>query len=408
MAANGRKKFVVASHSYKLTGNGFVILPLELKVEDSKNASKHCRRNSNEFFSPSLPNIILDMVREFSDLNKVSVGSARTTKPRDYLKSQDRKALEQKLIKLCDLAEEVLKKEPRCVPIPSPCIVFGDIHGNLHDLMIYERLFWKKGPHLEPYCYLFLGDYVDRGMYSLEVFMYLIASKVQSPSQFHLLRGNHEIREVNRNFTFYKELIEKLGTIAGPQMWERINRVFDCLPNCAVIDERIFCAHGGIPSAGSAGACKLSDLLTIPCPLPKPEDKSIAWECMWNDPVTDQVSPSLQLLRHNNAQFWVDSNSEKRTRLFVNKPVHRLQLICTKMDSFSIRREVQPFITLKMLLGNSSLRTDLVTSSELMKLVPKDTCSITKEGLLLCSPLPSMVVTTRLERLLLIGTKFDR
>ena len=144
MAAAGRKKYHVASHNYKLTANGFVILPIELKVEDSKNCSKLCRRNSNEFFSQSLPNIILDMVREFSDLNKVSIGSSRTTKPKDYLK-EERKILEQKLIKLCDAVEEVLKKESRCVKIPSPCIIFGDIHGNLHDLMLYERLFWKKG-----------------------------------------------------------------------------------------------------------------------------------------------------------------------------------------------------------------------------------------------------------------------
>lgn len=289
MAANGRKKYSVASHNYKLTANGFVILPVEIKVEDVKNVPKHSRRLSSDFFSPTLPNIILDMVREFSDINKISVGSSRTTKPKDYLKSDDRKVLEQKLIKLCDAVEEVLKKEPRCVRIPSPCIIFGDIHGNLHDLMIYERLFWKKGPYLEAYSYLFLGDYVDRGLYSLEVFMYLFASKLQCPSQFFLLRGNHEIRDVNRNFTFYKELIEKLGPTAGPHMWERINKVFDCLPNCAVIDDRIFCAHGGIPSSGS-GVCKLSDILSIPCPLPKPEGNSIAWECMWNDPVTDQVS----------------------------------------------------------------------------------------------------------------------
>ena len=255
-----------------------MVLPVELKIEDSKNAPKERRRHSNEFFSRSLPNVILDMVRESSDLNRVSSGSARTSRPKDYLK-EDRRIFEQKLIKLCDGVEEVLKKESRCVKITSSCIAFGDIHGNLHNLMIYGRLFWNKGPYLEPYSYLFLGDYVDRGSYSLEVFMYLFASKLQCPSQFNLLRGNHEIREVNRNFTFYKELIEKLGSTAGPQMWERINQVFDCLPFCAVIDEKISCAHGGIPFAGS-GVCKLSDLQTIPCPLPKPEEKTLIWKCM--------------------------------------------------------------------------------------------------------------------------------
>lgn len=83
-----------------------MVLPVQLKIEDSKNAPKERCRNSNEFFSQSLPNVILDMVREFSDLNRVSSGSDITSRPKDYLK-EDRRIFWQKLTKLCDGVERV-------------------------------------------------------------------------------------------------------------------------------------------------------------------------------------------------------------------------------------------------------------------------------------------------------------
>lgn len=287
------RNYTLALHFVKLSPTGFVTTPMELKdIEDVKRASTVSRRKSNDFFSEGLVNSFIDLIQEYSDHNKILGGSARTNRsnPRNYLKHLDPKELESMLIKLCDLVEDIAKKEGRVLKVNSPCIVFGDIHGNLHDLMLYERLFWRKGAPIEAWNYLFLGDYVDRGHQSLEVAIYLFAMKCHAPHQFYILRGNHEVRSVNRAFTFLNELVTKLGQTMGQNMWERFNRVFDHLPCCAVIDDKIFCAHGGIPSAGS-GAYKISDLNSLPCPLPNPEEQSaVAWEMLWNDPVNNQVS----------------------------------------------------------------------------------------------------------------------
>lgn len=285
------RKYTLASHFVKLTPTGFITTPTELDFEDVKRASKISRRNSNEFFSENLVNHFIDLIQEYSDHNKILGGSARVNRnrPRNYLEQINRGELQKMLFKLCEIVEEIVKKEGRVLKVNSPCIVFGDIHGNLHDLMLYERLFWRKGAPIEAWNYLFLGDYVDRGHCSLEVAIYLFAMKCHAPNQFYILRGNHEVRSVNRAFTFLKELETKLGPQMGQLIWERFNRVFDCLPCCAVIDDKIFCAHGGIPSA-ETGAYKISDLYSLPCPLPNPEEQSVvAWEMLWNDPVNNQV-----------------------------------------------------------------------------------------------------------------------
>lgn len=83
--------------------------------------------------------------------------------------------------------------------------VVGDVHGQFHDL---KELFRIGGcaPNTN---FLFMGDYVDRGYFSVEVVSLVVSLKVRYPDRVHLLRGNHESRQITQVYGFYDECLRK-------------------------------------------------------------------------------------------------------------------------------------------------------------------------------------------------------
>ena len=186
----------------------------------------------------------------------------------DYLNSQ---VFAKDLLKLASKARHIFEREPRVVFVQSPAYVFGDIHGNLEDLHFFSDNVWRLGMSLTAGNFLFLGDYVDRGLSCLETVSYLLAMKVQLPQKVFLLRGNHETRDVNGwqehygERSFIWQCRNRFGDDLGYRLWEACNQVFDRLPLAAVIDQDIFCVHGGIPRpVGLANSTRIQDILTVP------------------------------------------------------------------------------------------------------------------------------------------------
>ncbi|MEN2498680.1 MAG: Serine/threonine-protein phosphatase 4 catalytic subunit [Marteilia pararefringens] len=146
---------------------------------------------------------------------------------------------ELQVIDLCNKAKEILQKESNVVELSSPITVCGDTHGQFFDVL---ELFKTGGPCPDTK-YIFLGDYVDRGHFSVETFLLLLSFKVKYPDQMHLIRGNHESRQITVFYGFYEECQQKYGS---SNVWHYCTDVFDHLPLAALIDNKIMCVHGGL------------------------------------------------------------------------------------------------------------------------------------------------------------------
>uniref|UniRef100_A0A914GSW2 Serine/threonine-protein phosphatase n=1 Tax=Globodera rostochiensis TaxID=31243 RepID=A0A914GSW2_GLORO len=179
---------------------------------------------------------------------------------------------EQEVKVLCAKAREILLQEGNVQRIDAPVTVCGDVHGQFHDLMELFRV----GGQVPDTNYLFLGDFVDRGFYSVETFLLLLALKVRYPDRMMLIRGNHESRQITQVYGFYDECFRKYGSAV---VWRCCTEVFDCLSLSAVINGRIFCVHGGL----SPSIETIDQIRTIDRKQEVPHDGPMC-DLLWSDP----------------------------------------------------------------------------------------------------------------------------
>ena len=107
-------------------------------------------------------------------------------------------------VKIIKDVTDKFKSEPNLLECEEPIVIVGDIHGQYYDLW---HLLEKAGDP-ETTNYLFMGDYVDRGIFSVECMILLFALKLNYPDHFLMLRGNHECRNMTDHFTFKEECLK--------------------------------------------------------------------------------------------------------------------------------------------------------------------------------------------------------
>lgn len=175
---------------------------------------------------------------------------------------------------LCQQSRQILLQQPMLLELEAPIKICGDIHGQFSDLI---RLFDYGGFPPEAN-YLFLGDYVDRGRQSLETICLLLAYKVKYPENVFLLRGNHECASINRIYGFFEECHRRFSI----RLWRTFTDCFNCLPIAAIVDDKIFCCHGGL----SPELENMDQIRKIPRPIDIP-NSGVMCDLLWSDPDRD-------------------------------------------------------------------------------------------------------------------------
>lgn len=183
-------------------------------------------------------------------------------------------------------AKDILKSEPSILEINTKndkkdLIIVGDIHGSLESLL---RIFNSKGlpPHNR---YLFLGDLIDRGKNSCEVIFLLYTLKCLYKDDIYIIRGNHEFQDMGEHYGFKEECIKKIRINTplynGNELFRKVVDTFKYLPIAAILNDKIFCVHGGISALINSREellklNKVGDQFII--------DDSVQAEFLWNDP----------------------------------------------------------------------------------------------------------------------------
>ncbi|GAQ87925.1 protein phosphatase 5 [Klebsormidium nitens] len=172
---------------------------------------------------------------------------------------------------------EMLKSTPTLVDVTiapgAHFTVCGDVHGQFYDLL---NIFELEGlPSLEN-PYLFNGDFVDRGSFSVEVIFTLFAFKCLYPTGLYLSRGNHESRSMNKIYGFDGEVKAKYSD----NMAELFAEVFCALPLAHLLNNKVLVVHGGLFSQDGV---KLDDIRKIDR-FREPPDEGLMCELLWSDP----------------------------------------------------------------------------------------------------------------------------
>ena len=241
---------------------------------------------------------------------------------------------------MVSLAFELFRAESNLLQLKDPITVVGDIHGQFYDMLKLLDI----GGNPDNTKYLFLGDYVDRGSFSIEVVLLLFAIKISRPSTVFLLRGNHECRHMTTFFNFRQECIYKYDL----EVYDRIMECFDTLPVAALLNNRFLALHGGI----SPELMTLDDLNRIER-FVEPPKEGLYCDILWSDPVDDAQGKATELFKSNEVRgcsyfFNVEALNRflRRNELLSIIRGHEAQLDGYKMHRWNGNNEFPAVITI--------------------------------------------------------------
>lgn len=156
--------------------------------------------------------------------------------------------------------------------------VVGDTHGQFYDVL---NLFAKFGHVADDHVYLFNGDFVDRGLWSCEVALYLYVLKAMFPKNVYINRGNHETNDMNKTYGFTDECEAKYSK----KVFEAFAESFGALPLATLINDSYLVMHGGLFSSDEVTLDDIRKINRFPASgSSQPSREGLAMELLWTDP----------------------------------------------------------------------------------------------------------------------------
>ena len=201
--------------------------------------------------------------------------------------SKEGKISKSDCLQIIQRTTDLLSLEENLLELMDPVTIIGDIHGQFYDLLTLLEI----SGDLSETKYLLLGDFVDRGSFSIEVLLLLYALKINYPNSIFLLRGNHECRQLTSFFNFRTECLVKYDL----EVYDEIMRSFDRLPLGCVVNKNFLAVHGGI----SPELRKLSDIHKINR-VSEPPRRGLICDLLWADPIDTDIGTSPERFTKNN------------------------------------------------------------------------------------------------------------
>ncbi|EUD66567.1 protein phosphatase 3, catalytic subunit [Plasmodium inui San Antonio 1] len=192
---------------------------------------------------------------------------------RDHLKKEGRIRKED-CLDIIKKVIDIVSNEPNLLRLQDPITIVGDIHGQYYDFLKLLEV----GGNPDNTQFLFLGDYVDRGSFSIEVLLHLYALKINFPNKIWLIRGNHECRQMTSFFNFRDECEYKYDMVVYYAFMES----FDTLPLSAVINGKFLAVHGGL----SPQLVLLNQICSF-TRFQEPPRSGIFCDILWADPIDE-------------------------------------------------------------------------------------------------------------------------
>ena len=180
------------------------------------------------------------------------------------------------LSQICDEVHNLFAAEPMVLNISGDVVVVGDLHGHILDLFRIMKKFGSPSKQN----YVFLGDLVDRGEFSIETVTAILLMKILWPTHVNLIRGNHEFLQMWKSCGFLNEVTNLYG--CDDPIHDFV-RVFSVVPVAAIVNGRNLCVHGGI----GPDLTSLSQLEELERPISDFNFEPLL-SLLWSDPVNGQ------------------------------------------------------------------------------------------------------------------------